>query len=695
MKKIFILTLSCCFALALQAQSNADPVIFEINGQKILKSEFMREFSNSHNIQDDNKATLAQKRQRLMEYADLYVNFRAKLADAYAKGMDTLPSLQRELAGYRRELAAPYLIDSASLNRILHEAYERNQYSLHAQHILVLCGPNASPDDTLAAYNKALDYYKRAMAGEDFLALAKEANEIRFKQEMLGPDDPRRRDNGDLGNFTAFDMVYPFENLAYGLEVGQISMPGRTSYGYHVVKLVDKSPYIAKVSFQHIWCADRSDGSGEKMARNAYEKLKEGEKFEKVCIDYSDDQSTSDNGGFLRDLSIRQIPPDYVKQLSNLKEGEYTAPFHTIYGWHIVRLVHLEKLPSYEEMVPIYKQRLVRDSRSSGVRRAFVDQCKERYAFKDYTQMYMKQGKNSKAPKRYLASLDECKTLVNDSVFSRQWTSKGKQPTDLRPLFAFADKEYTAQDFLQYIDANQHSENKYDIGYYVEKRYQDFIDAELFNYADSQLENEYPEFRDLVTEYRNGLMIFAYNDDQVWSKALLDTTGFEAFYARMAPTHDVNNAADAPYFWGERAKVLVVNVDDSASLAPEKAMKLLLKGQKKKWSATALADALNAAVKIKDSVAHVSVSTELVEKDNQQLLTSTQWQTGTYQRSLDKGYRLLWVQEMLAPCLKSITEARGYYINDYQNYLEQQLIEQLRRQYKVKVHQEVLDAITY
>lgn len=697
MKKFIFLTLSCCFALALHAQSTADPVIFEINGQKILKSEFRREFLRSIG-QDPSAPSTActyEKRQALEEYADLFVNFRAKLADAYAKGMDTMPSLQRELSGYRRELAAPYLIDSVSLLNILHEAYDRNHYSLHAQHILVLCAPNASPDDTLKAYNKAMDYYNRAIAGEDFLALAKEANEVRFKQEMIAPDDPRRRDNGDLGNFTAFDMVYPFENLAYGLEVGEISKPGRTSYGYHVVKLVDKNPYFGKVTFQHIWCADRSNGSGEAVIRDAYRRLQEGEQFGKVCIDCSDDQSTSTNGGLLSDLTIRQIPAEYVARLAGLKEGEYTAPFHTSYGWHIVRLGHYDTLPSFEEMVPIYKQRLVRDSRSAGVRRAFVDQCKERYQFVDYTQMYMKQAKNSKAPKRMLASLDECKQLVNDSVFTRRWTVSGKVVTDQRPLFKFADKEYTTQDLLRYIDANQHSEREYDLGLYVENRYQAFIDQELFNYADSQLENEYPEFRDLVEEYRNGLMIFAYNDEQVWSKALLDTAGFEAFYARTAPTHDIDNPEEASYFWDERAQLMRITVDDSNVLAPAKTLKLIQKAQKKGWTTEQFAQALTASAKVGDTLQHITVVADLVEKGATQQLKSSEWRVGTYGRPVGKGYAILWVQSIKDPCLKSITEARGYYVNDYQNYLEKQLIERLRRQYKVKVYQEVLDEVTY
>ena len=196
MKKILSLALMVTLAASLFAQQSDDPVLFEINGKPIRQSEFMNEFRRSHGLDPKAAPTACtyEKRQALEEYAELFVNFRTKLEDAYALGLDTTPALVKELKGYRDELAAPYLIDSATMQRILREAYDRNHYTLHAAHILVRVSKNASPDDTLAAYNKAMEYYNRVINGEDFFLVAYEANKIRLIQEGVPPDDPRHKD---------------------------------------------------------------------------------------------------------------------------------------------------------------------------------------------------------------------------------------------------------------------------------------------------------------------------------------------------------------------------------------------------------------------------------------------------------------------------------------------------------------------
>ena len=374
MRKIFVLFFAVVMALGVNAQKADDPVIFEINGKKIYKSEFMKEFLRSVG-KDPSAAPTActyEKRQALMEYVDLFVNYRVKLEDAYEQGFDTMPDMIKELTGYRNELAAPYLIDSVTLDQLLKEAYERNHYTLHAAHILVRMGNQPSPADTLKAYQEAMELYERIKKGEDFSAVAIEYNEAHQRAER--PSDSRpKKDDGDLGNFNVFEMVYPFESAAYNLEIGAVSKPVRTAYGYHLVKLIDKVPYLGKASFQHIWVAETSDPSkAEGIINQAFEKILSGENFANVCNDYSDDQSTAGQGGALTNMNVREIPPEYVRILSFMHPGDMSKPFHTHYGWHIVKLNSKDSLPSYEEMLPYYKQRMARDVRSRKPRNALL-----------------------------------------------------------------------------------------------------------------------------------------------------------------------------------------------------------------------------------------------------------------------------------------------------------------------------------
>jgi len=697
MKKLSFLLVSLSLGLAINAQEASDPVIFEINGKKIFKSEFVKEFMRSSTLGESTKNVAeADKRKALNEYVDLFVNYRVKLEDAYAQEYDKDRELRRELRGYRAELAAPYLIDSNTLNEILAEAYERNHYILRAAHILVRVSDVASPDDTLKAYNTAMDYYNRVTSGnEDFMAVAKEAAEKRFIEDHVDPADPRRSDVGELGCFTVFDMIYPFENAVYALQPGEISKPVRTRYGYHVVKLFSRVPYFGHATMQHIWVANNNSASfAERKINEAYNLIMNGEPFNRVCQNYSEDASTSSNGGLLNDLSIRQLPPEYAERAANMTPGEISKPFHTAYGWHILLLNHRDSLRPFSDMRPVYMQRLSRDNRNLRPRNVFIDQCKEKYNFIDFTTMYEKTPKGKKAPmvRRTLASLDECRAAVNDSVFNKWWHFDQSKITDMRTLFVIADKEYNAVDFMKYIESHQRSEVAYDLDLFIKNRYKEYIDAMVMDYANSHLEQEHPEFAEMMNEYLNGLMIFAYNDKMVWSKAINDTLGQDEFYARMAPTHKFSNPEDAPYFWNTRATVTVVSVSDASVLTKEKAIKLVEKALKKGWSTEQLTANLKKAAKDSEKV---TVTVNQVEKEHQNLLNDDQWSLGIYDRVASDGYQLLRVDKVEAPCLKTKMEARGYYISDYQNYLEKQLTESLRKKYNVKIKRDVVDSITF
>ncbi len=690
MKKFLALILAASMAWAAQAQKAVDPVVFEINGKKIYKSEFMKEFLRS--IGKDPKAAPTactyEKREALNNYVELFVNYRTKLENAYELGYDTIPDLVNEFMGYRNELAAPYLIDSVTLNDILREAYERNHYVLHASHILVRVDKNASPEDTLKAYKKAMECYRRAVAGEDFAELAYENTEDRMSSDMLKADDPRRKNFGDLGSFSVFDMVYPFETAVYGLEVGEISKPVRSDYGYHIILLKEKTPFFGKCSLQHIWISSKLNPyDGENRIQMAYSRLKNGEDFGTVCRDFSNDKSSVDNGGLMSDISMRQMPTEYVPYAAKLKPGEFSEPFRTDYGWHIVKLLRRDSIPSLEEMTPLYKQRLARDQRSVKPRESFIEQCKKHYDFKDYTKMYTV----DKKLKKPMASLNEAVSLLTDSVFVKRWKYVEGSVKDLRPLFSVAGKEYTAVDLLKFVADNQHFEPKCPHNTYLEDRYRNFINDKVFEYADKHLETEHPEFGDLMREYRDGLMIFAYNDGMIWSKAIHDTTGLDEFYKKFSAERDIDNEADAPYFWNERANITVFTFEDS-TVAPSKVLKVVEKATKKEWNTAELDKKISALCK-GDTL--YTITQQLVEKEHQNILKNNQWQVGIYEQTLPAGYRIVRVDKVQPPALKSRKEARGYYINEYQNFLERQLVQQLRKKYNVVIHQDVIDEITY
>ena len=672
-----------------------NPVVMEVGGQKIAKDEFMKDFMSSvgERLAAKPGVTEAEKRQTLDEYVELYATFRAKLKDAYALGFDTMPNLIEELKTYRDELAAPYLIDSATLERILHEAYDRNHYSLRAAHILIMVSPDATPEDTLKAYKHIMGLRDRIMGGEDFFAVSSE--EVHRQQ----PEAPTRPNEGDLGYFTAFDMVYPFENAAYALKVGEVSMPVRTRFGYHIIKLLDKVEMFGKCDLAHIWLMGQDSTMRKYEINDCYNRLVDGQDFA-IVARQSDDRTTNGNGGLMPNATLNNIPPEYVDVAQHLKEGEFSKPFFTQYGWHIVKMVRRDTLPPYESMVPYYKQKMTRDQRGEESRKAFTLSSMKRYGIQDLTKTPVPQPKGKKRkkkePVKMQASLQQLYDIVPVEATRNRWNYNDSMVTDIYPILTMPGKSYTTLDLARYISTHQRGERPLKSEYFVNMKYSDFIDSVVMVYVDSRLEKDNPELAAVVEEYRHGLMIFNYNNAMVWRKALHDTAGFADFYARESSTKRMDNPDDSVYFWKTRARVVTVNVVDSACIAPAKAAKILKKALKKNKGSLEMKDMLTDAVGKKCTAPRpVSVAPDLVEMGHQNLLSAGQWQKGVYLSPKTKGYRAVVVEEVMPPMLKGQMEARGYYMNGFQNEVERKHNDMLNKKYNVKINYDVVKQISY
>ena len=577
-----------------QAQNN--PVVIEIGGRQIRQQEFMKDFMQSvGNGLVAKEATESEKRKALDEYVELYANFQAKLRDAVSRGFDTSADLRNELARYRKDLASPYLIDSAMLKKIMTEAYERNRYALHAAHILVKVGEDASPEDTLAAYNRAMELYDQAMAGENFSNLI--IAEI-FRQN---PEAKVQPNEGDLNFFTSFDMVYPFENAAYALEPGEISKPVRTRYGYHIIKLYEKVEFYGKVTLQHYWNRNRN---AENEVLQAYERLQGGTPFEMIARQ-SDDASTANSGGYIYDASMQQLPQEYVTVLS---------------------LVKKETMPPFEKMESFYRLRMTRDPRGEASRKSFAAAARKKYGVVDLTTTPVPTKKTKKKSKKQqevkmMATLDELVANLNTDVFTARWNVKDSAFHDLRPMVKVPGKEYNIRDVAAFIRHTQRAEGRTSLKSYARRHYDEFLDSVSIAYADSQLEKEHPDFADLVEEYRRGLMIFNYNEQMIWVKAIKDSVGFADYYARESAKKSLDKAEDSIYFWRTRARVAYFDVADSRCLDSEKAIKILRKAIDKNLSSSDMQDALLKKVNRKKCEVEnpVTSGVELVEQTRHDL----------------------------------------------------------------------------
>ncbi len=351
MKRISLLLGILIFSLQLTFAQDNNAVLLTINGEKISKSEFINVFKKNNKSETfDQKA--------LEEYLDLYINFKLKVKEAEEIGYDTIKSFIDELIGYRKQLSQPYLTDREANEMLIKEAYERMQWDIRASHLLIKIPTNASPKDTLEAFNKIMNIRKRILKGESFEKLAQELSDDPSARDMPATNEhPMMHGNkGDLGFFTVLDMVYPFENAAFATKVGDISMPIRTTFGYHLIKVVERKKAMGKALVSHILIltpkdsVNYNDAKEKQKIEELYNRILKGEKFEEMARLYSDDKATAVKNGILPWFGVNRMVPEFISIVGELKnKNDISKPFKTAYGWHILKLIDKKEVGTYDE----------------------------------------------------------------------------------------------------------------------------------------------------------------------------------------------------------------------------------------------------------------------------------------------------------------------------------------------------------
>lgn len=646
MKKQLLIVLSLILSLGALAQK--DPILLEINGKPVTKSEFLQIYLKNNNDPKYDKASLD-------EYLELFKKFKLKVAEAEALGYDTIPKLKKELDGYRKQLALPYLIDSAKNEALVKEAYDRTKNEVRASHILVKLESNASPADTLAAYNRIMALKKRIEKGEDFESVAKGKS---------GSDDPSAANNGgDVGFFTAFQMVYPFEDMAYNTAVNSISDPFRTRFGYHILKITDKRPARGTIKTAHIMVAVSKEANkddviaAEKKINELYEKLKTGENFETLASDHSDDPSTSNKGGVLPPFgtgTTTRMVPVFEDAAFNLKnDGDFSLPVRTEYGFHIIKRLEWKDVQAFEGMKKELQSRVNKDERSKKTQDSFVSNLKKEYGYKD---------KSAKNLKWFIKNIDS-------TYYIGKWNADKLKSN--KPIFILGKEKFTQQQFADYLETNFRNVRKDDSKVVIMQQFKSWEKEAILASEEGKLAGKYPEFKALVNEYHDGILLYEIMTDKVWNKAMKDTTGLREFF----------NANRSKYMWGKRVDAIVyecLNMDIA-----NKVYKMI---QNDTINSKHVIDVIN-----KDSELNLRVRTNKFDKESTNFLKDR-----TLNKGINKPFELegkvyvIKVNELLDPKEKEFSEAKGAATSDYQNFLEKNWLEELAKKHSIKVNYEVL-----
>lgn len=626
-----------------------DPVILTVNDKEVTKSEFLQVYLKNNNDPKFDKASLD-------EYMTLFKNFKLKVAEAERLGYDTLSHLVKELNGYREQLARPYLVDSSKNKALVKEAYERMQYEISASHILVRVGLKASPEDTLKAYNKIMGLKKRIDNGEDFVEVAVGKG---------GSEDPSVVDNqGKLGYFTAFQMVYPFESVAYNTPVGEVGGPIRTSYGYHLVKVHDKRKSRGTMTAAHIMVGARRDTdpddlkNAEKKINEIHQKLVAGEDFGKLAKLYSDDRGTKQNGGKLPTFGAgtnqRMLPEFEDVAFSLENDFDFSEPFQTDYGFHIVRRLDYSPLGTFEELEKSITSKVNRGDRGQSSQNSFINNLKKENDFSD---------KSEKGLTWFIENMDS-------TIFRGKWEAPDLKKD--RMLFEYAGKKYLSSQFLNYILDQQKPAKKISIPIHVSELYNTWQNQVILDVEKQGLEQKHPDFKALLAEYHDGVLLYEIMKDKVWDKALEDTTGLKEYYEEHK----------SEYVWSDRihANIFSLNDQDKAYQA------LALIQEKDSLPAKNIVSRIN-----RESQLNVSLKTDKFPINETPYLREKSWKDGVLEMVEEDGiYYIVQVIEVLPSTEKTFQEARGAVIQDYQQFLEKTWLEELRDRHVITVQNEVL-----
>ena len=651
-KQFFALFLSLLFVANLSAQ-DSEEIIFSVGEENVTRTEFKYIYEKNNSISKDEKLYT---KESLEEYLELYVKFKLKVHEAKAQGLDTTEKFLKEFMTYRSQLAEPYLRDKNVSEALIKEAYDRKKSVLRASHILIDLDEGALPGDTLKAYDVALKAKKEAMHAKDFAAIAR-------KYASFTKDPTLEKSGGDLGYFGVFNMIYPFESAAYNAKVGDIVGPVRTKFGYHIIKLTERKPYEGEITAAHIMIRTDlavNDVNKDLMRRkidSIYGRLKKGEPFENLARTESQHSSTASNGGRLKkfDRLSNWLPADIVHHAFKLeKDGEFSEPFQSEYGWHIVKRIELITLPEFDKMKEYFRSKVERDSRSQRSVNSAVRRIKKENRFSEN-----------------LNTLNAFKTKKDQSIINGGWNKDSEKKYD-EVMFTIGKKKYTQLDFCSFLEngqgVNQFTNAEFAMDYYYEK----FVEKSVFDFEDAQLENKHEDFRNIVREYYEGILLFEVTDKEVWSKAMKDSVGQRNYY----------EAHLGKYQWNDRVNATIFYCKDKS------VAKKIKKGLNKDNSnLQELYKEMNS-----ENSMNFSFIEDTYEKGSEEVLDMVKWKKG-YRKveSYKDRYVLIKVNKVMPAGPKKLKEIKGMVIADYQAQLEKKWLEMLNNKFQVEINKEAVN----
>ncbi|HQE12114.1 MAG TPA: peptidylprolyl isomerase [Flavipsychrobacter sp.] len=647
-----------CLAATVFIQSGQAQTLFTYGKETVTKQEFLRNYEkNTVNKKVDFSEAA------LRDYINLYALFKMKVKEAEQLKLDTMPAIQSELNNYRRQLAKNYLTDKQISDKLLMEAYERSKQDRRVAHILITAPATMSPADTLIRFKRIDSIYNALVKNKaDFATLAK----------IYSDDAGSKNNGGDIGYMTSLQTMYAFENEVYNTAPGKVSKPFRTSLGYDIVKVLDARPARGEIKIaQILFAAPLSQGEAGRAeakaeATKVYEELKHGAPFEVMVKEHSDDQYTKAEGGVMQ-FGVGSMVSSFEDAAFALnKPGEISQPILTDFGYHIIKLIEKYPLKPFDSVSNSLKRTIEKDARSQVAKTIYLDKVKQKSGYKEY-------------PANFQEVLVRVKQLSDTGKSAGNFTAK-EFASMVKPVFTLDKVNYTQSDLMGFAEMLTRGKIMGNRENTMNDIFKIYLDKVLNDYQEHKLEDENVDFKNLMKEYRDGIMLFDLMDRNVWSKSSKDSMGLMNYY----------EANKSKFMWEPGFKGSVYQFKDEATW--KKGMKLL--EAKNKPSNEDFIKQMNDeknpdAVRVQSG--HFEFS-KFTDAPKSALIAGT---TTKGTKNADGTYTVVKTDEVLnAPSQKSLDDARGYVVAEYQDFLEKQWNANLRSQYPMKIDEATLKSMT-
>lgn len=616
-------------SFAVHILAQDEQILLSIGDTQVSKAEFERIYKKNNSNLYNESDKKSPK-----DYLNLFIDFKLKVIEAESLKMDTNSVFINELNGYRKELAKPYLTDVKYNEQMVRKLYDRMAKEVNASHILLMVKKDASDAEDQAVLNRILEIKKEIDSGKDFGEAASQYSE-----------DPSAKTNkGNLNYFTAFQMVAPFENAAFSTPVGEVSEPLRSTFGYHLIKVHDIRKNRGEIQVAHImkiFPRNASPEIKENVKKDIYEvyiELQNGADFTELAKTKSEDKNSAAKGGEMPWFSSGRIIKEISEPAFALQNiGDYTAPVESQFGFHIIKKLNERGIASFEESKESIENKIKKDpERSVSSKTAFINKLKLEYNFSENN-----------------AGLDLIKsTKIGETVSSNNIE-----------LFSLADQSFKLENFKQFIQQEKITQGTY------WQSYPKWLEEEITKYEDSRLEVKYPAFRFLMQEYHDGMLLFNISEEKIWNYASEDSIGLEAFYQKNKKNH----------LWEERFKGSVIVCADNET--HEEADKYFGAGM----TNTEILDLLNAEGE------KITITEGAWEKGSNPTVDYYVWNENEPE-NFDSNLTFI-RGDKIPPEPKLLNDARGLYISDYQDYIEQNWLKQLRKKHKVTINKKLLKTL--